>query len=260
MAAYIALFFIPNSLLNLFSPLYEMALQITPIEPTGIYASKVKSSAEALGLDLEVYPYSQILESMEKGANVFEVCARITGTGIDEQLKFVLASNGSLNDYPYIQAAVCVVPSSGRVDFNKIPVLLEQELYKSIKDYKFSSNRAKPEIVGIEPGYLGFYDNLRFPKFEEYGDIFPIFDKSHSEEKIPYLIDSSVKDLMAICAPLGKGKTNDLGVISGKENIGFYLDTFLESIIGKGSFAFGNVCKEKDRSQLSVSQSILCRY
>lgn len=246
-----------------------MVPEIEPVEPKGIYALRVKSSTDSLGLNLNMYSYSKILESLERGANVFEACARITGTKSYEQLKFVLVSNGPIEKYPDTQAAICVVPSSESIDFKKLPkILLEEKFYKSIRDKKFSPSRADAALLGLAPEYIGFCDNLHFPQFTDPStppflhpnDEVPFLDDIHSEEKIPYIIDESVKGLLAICAPLGKGRTDELGVISGKGEIGFYTERLFEGIIGKKAFALGNIRKADKPNYLGAMQLILCTY
>ncbi len=208
------------------------------IQPTSGYALKAKQSAERLGLGFQVYSYPSILATVSPGADPIQRCCEVTETEYGEQLKFALASDIHLDGFNYGHPAIGVVSFNDRIDFRRMAeALINRGIYKELKINKFSTRKADPAKLRIDPGYIGINRNAEYP----------VVNFSASEERmpsyapIPYVFDPSIQKLHKICFPTGKGKADELIVVSSDAPLEDRLESFLAGFIGKQKFIFDEI-------------------
>ena len=210
------------------------------IEPTSGYALKAQEAAKKHSLGFRVYSYSGILGTVPEGEDFIRACCQATNTNHEEQLKFALASDITIGKGEYGHPVIAVVRYCDRFDFKKIAkTLVDKGVYPIVKERKLSPSRANPKVLDIEPGYLGINQNACYPVTDV--DLFQQDRRSYA--KVPYMFDSLIKNLQTICFPTGKGKANELVVVSSDQPLGDRLGSFLEDFIGEESFTFGDIRK-----------------
>jgi hypothetical protein len=212
------------------------------IEPVSEYAAKAKDSADRLGLGFKVYSFSAIIGSVPQEGDIIARCCEVTGTEYDEQLKFALASDITLDPESYAHPGIGVVRYGDMLKFGKLAdVLLAAEIYRKpeFKRGDFSARKADPRAIGIDPGYLGINQMARYRVTVIGHDQRDV----HSTAPITYVFDSPIRELPRICFPTGEGKADDLVVVSADTAMGDQLDRFLDGFIGADAFLFGDISK-----------------
>jgi len=209
-------------------------------QPKSSYASRAKVSAEKLGLGFRVYSYSDILKNVSPEQDPIRRCCEVTETDYGEQLKFVLASDIHLDGRVYGHPAIGVVSFNDKINFRKMAdALINRKIHKELKIGEFSPHKADPKWLGITPGYIGINENA----------LYPVIDYNQREERIPsyapvlYVFDPSIKELKRIVFPTGKGKADELVVISSDVPLEERLEPFLDGFIGKEAFILDEIRK-----------------
>jgi len=238
------------------TPIYER--KDISVDAGRDYYSAV-SVAKPLGLEVKIFPFSELLPKIGEDQEFIQRCAEETGTEFNEQLKFALISDASLDrkDILAVQKSPNVVigtiPSGNQFDYEKVIGALmipdkhiwNLPSYKTINPKKFSNNGADPEACGFEPGFIGLEtDVVWHPHF------FPSdgynYDDYVDGAPTPYVIDDSIRDLTKMCFPIGRKAEGGalLLVDAGEHKIGEKLDEFLNSYLKPYAFVIDDIKKE----------------
>ena len=220
---------------------YCMEYIIQAATPT---AMRTRDSAKGLGLDMVIYSYGQILSSTSPEMFI-QRCCEVTQTQLEEQLRFALVSDISMDPGGIIggvhtfrewgHPAIGVTRYCDRLDFRKLGVFLaERGIYRDINPTKISPRKANLSMLGFEPGYVGIDDIAT--KTIEVDDLG--YPPEVVQNAVPYIFDNQILYLRAACFPIGRGKTEELVVISASDTIGERWQKLLEEIIGQGAFSF----------------------
>lgn len=203
-------------------------------------------AADQVGLGINYFSYTNILKQVETGQNPIEICAKITGTRYEEQLKALFATDASLDGRHRPNAVVAVVRYSDRVDYAKVKTtlasikpLLGKEPVSSLK-----SGVSELSSLGIAPDHLGINPKpISVPAFftPRQGESFdPYTDKIESR----YVIDESIRSLTKFCMLVGYKTADSLVVIDGKnEQLGNRLDAFFKNYFDRSPFAIADIRK-----------------
>lgn len=209
------------------------------------YASNAQQSALGLGLGFKVYSFSAIKDDVPLNGDLIEWCSEVTETEYDQQLRFTLASDITLNPDCYAHPGIGVTSYGDQLKFGKLADALlaaKKYLKTEFKRGDLSARKANPKMIGIEPGYLGINENARY----RVSVVSHLGSDRHTTAPIPYVFDLPVRDLTSICFPTGCGKADDLVVISAGTALGEQLDRFLEGFIGADAFLFGDISKPRE--------------
>lgn len=208
-------------------------------EPTNEYTERAQKVAENLGLGFKVYKYSAIAQL--DPTNFIGKCCEVTGTSLDEQLKFVLAADGTNKDGMPTNPALGVVRYPDRFDFRKIAQVVNSRFeYSRISPGRFSSRQVNPEALGLKPDYIGIAYGMCYA--------IEVTDPKDQSKKtlyvpVPYAFDEKIRDLNKVCFPVGKGKSDDLVLISHREPLRDKIGKFLEDFFVDDVFIFGDIKK-----------------
>lgn len=191
-----------------------------------------------MGLGFRVYSYSKILEAVAPETDPIRKCSEVTGTEFGEQLKFALASDIKLDGIEYGHPAIGVVSYNDRIDFRKMAeALIKRGIHPKLKTNQFSTRKADPAKLGIEPGYIGINQNAEYP-----GVSFDLSERPYrAYAPVPYIFDLSIQNLPRICFPTGKGKADELVVVSSNAPLEDRLRLFLAGFIGEEKFILDEI-------------------
>ena len=209
------------------------------IQAESSYAKKAGTVAKALGLDFRVYSYSAILADINEGVDFIQRCAEVCGTEFREQLRFALAADGNFPAPENMGNPVIGVTSyDNRIDFRKLgDFLIKTQRYPDFRANRLSPQKADPSFLNVEKGHVGVVPELSY-----YGLIINNGRYIGGQVAVPYVFDNSLRDLKRVCFPTGKGKADDLVVVSSAANLGVSLDEFLRRF-GVSEFHFADIKK-----------------
>lgn len=210
-------------------------------------AEKAAGAAQEVGLGVRIFSYSDILAQVQEGQNPISVCADVTGTTFNEQLKSMFISDAHLSGQSFPNAAIAVVQYSQRIDFQKLaPVLSEfSRRGKPVGTLKFMS----AERLGVPRGFLGINPKclmvpaLFSPLETERGMYKPYTDEIASSR----ILDQSLRALSRFCMLVGYEKADALVVIEGQNGqLGNRLDTFFREYFEGGRFAIADITQTEN--------------
>lgn len=206
--------------------------------------------AHSLGLRTDIFSYEGVLEEVGL-ADSMEVCARITGTSLNEQLKNILVADAALDGQNRPNAVLGIMPYPSRFDFKKM-ALVNAEYNANKRAVGQLAQRAEEfEKLGFTPGFIGVNTRIFY--------VPALFSPAAGEDFKPYtdlvpglrIVDKSVQRLSKFCFLAGSRKADALVVVSHgdrrEEPLGVKADDFFRDYFRGGNWYTMADIKEDER-------------